>query len=257
MDDTETSAEITILVRGAGQNSAREDELVYCAGVTDEGQWMRLVPVTFKKPMDAKQFRRFDRVRFRYKPHASDGRGETVRLVPHSMEIIGDVPVVKRREFLDALELKTMASLNDGERTLALLKPIRPTFSVQKKNESELRDETRLHAVAGAQATAYALPPGKSVRPFSYRFHYKLPLTDGVLECVYREWEMNERFSNLAESFGEPQTLARVVQSFGREHPERGMYCVVAREPGKTWEVHAVIGMDEVEERSGALNLTV
>ena len=81
MSEFEGTSEAIILVKASPQVGKRHGETVCCAGVNDWGEWLRLYPVSFRTLDQANQFRRWDRIRFRWKKPQDDPRPESLRVI--------------------------------------------------------------------------------------------------------------------------------------------------------------------------------
>src|SRR5690242_17431107 len=77
MYETEGEAEAIILVKASPHVSQKYGETVCCAGVTLAGEWVRLYPVTFRRLDDAKKFKRWDHIRFKWRAPKDDRRPES------------------------------------------------------------------------------------------------------------------------------------------------------------------------------------
>lgn len=255
MDEQGGHSEATILVKAAAHQVSRHNELVYCAGITDTGGWVRLYPVSFRRASDGPTFKRWDRVRFRWETTPDDPRPESRRVVTHSMEIIGEIPLGERRDLLNELTVTSLRQATDEGRSLAILRPRNLKFSVTRKTPDELAEEHRDYERIASQIGSDALKPQ---RPFPYKFIYSFTTDDGPAEAIYQDWEMGETFTNLSESFGEAQTLAKVIQVYGRQYPTKGIVFAMSRNQlgDAPWIINATIGMHEVSEAL-ASNLNV
>ena len=247
-------SELTILVKAASQAHDNPNEIVYCAGVTPEGEWLRLSPVSFRSPVEAMRYKRWDRVKFRAQA-TEDARPESLRVATHSMEIVGEVPHSKRRSMFDRLVVHSLAEAEARGATLALIRPRELKLTVRRKTPEEIAAEQAAYEqLAGAIATD-ALKPQK---PFPFKFNYNYKTNDGAFEATYQDWEMGETLGNLSKSFGEAKTMSRMMQVYGKDYPNKGVAFVMGRSSASdSWNIHALICMDEVNEALAAnLNLT-
>ena len=87
MSNFEGTSEAIIIVKASPQVGKKHGETVCCAGVNDKGEWVRLYPVTFRTLNQASQFRRWDRIRFRWQKPKDDPRPESLRVDHQSIEI--------------------------------------------------------------------------------------------------------------------------------------------------------------------------
>ncbi len=248
----EGESEAIILVKAASQQGMSVDEAVYCAGVTPQGEWVRLYPVTFRRGNDVHHFKRWDHIRFRWRSPSGDPRPESRRVDQNSIEVIGELSPSQRFDFLSRLEVTHLHRLSEQGKSLALLRPRNPRFFVERKTETEINEEQQLYGRFQRETPSEAnmLKPQK---PCPYRFKYKYSDDDGDFEGVYQDWGVNAAFASLSEAFGEAQTLARIVQVLGKEYPKKGMVFALDANPRdrEKWQINAIICLDEVCKVSG------
>src|SRR5258708_33696080 len=122
MQEFEGTSEAIILVKASPQVGKRHGETVCCAGVNDNGEWVRLYPVSFRTLDQASRFRRWDRIRFRWKKPQDDRRPESLRVDHQSIEIIGELKPNERQRFLSRIEVTSINKAKAEGKTLALLR---------------------------------------------------------------------------------------------------------------------------------------
>jgi hypothetical protein len=140
MSQFEDTAEAIILVKASPQVGKKHGETVCCAGVNDNGDWLRLYPVSFRTLDQARQFRRWDRIRFRWKKPQDDPRLESLRVDHQSIEIIGELKQKERLNFLSRLEVTSINKVKAEGKSFALLRPRNPKFSIEKKSPAEVKE---------------------------------------------------------------------------------------------------------------------
>jgi hypothetical protein len=252
MHKTEGESEAVILVKAATQAGRRHEEAICCAGVTPQGEWVRLYPVSFRFAEDAKRFSRWDKIRFRWRASADDPRPESRLIEQNSIEIFGKLPFSERHEFLSRLEVKALNTPEQKGKSLALLRPRNARFMIERKTDREITEEERTYESVVQQTALSGAIMINPQKPCPYRFKYKYSIDDGDREEIYQDWNINAAFSNLSRSFGEAQTLSRIVQLFGKEYPKKGMVFALEKHAGsEAWQIHTIISMDEVYETTG------
>ena len=110
MSEFEGTSEAIILVKASPQVGRRHGETVCCAGINDKGEWLRLYPVSFRTLDQARQFRRWDRISFRWKKPQDDTRPESLRVDHQSIEVIGELKPKERLNFLARLEVSSISN---------------------------------------------------------------------------------------------------------------------------------------------------
>ncbi len=109
-----------------------------CAGIDLYGNWLRMYPVSFRVLDDTKKFKRWDKVRFKWRRPSDDLRSESRHVDSQSIEIIGRMPDREKVPFLDG---QIVTSLNDQRKkglSLALLKPTIHSFHIERRPQAEL-----------------------------------------------------------------------------------------------------------------------
>src|SRR5260370_12718002 len=155
MSNFERTSEAIILVKASPQVGKRHGETVCCAGINDQGAWVRLYPVSFRTLNQASQFRRWDRIRFRWKKPQDDQRPESLRVDHQSIEIVGELRQKERHSLLSRIEVSSLAKARQEGKTLALLRPHDLKFSIEKKSKAVLKEEKEKFKALAAQADMF------------------------------------------------------------------------------------------------------
>ena len=239
------------MVKAASQPTATADALLYTLGVTDAGEWLRLYPFTFQTDaLGQRRFKRWDKIRFTPRAASDDKRLESVRIVPESVQNLGDMPYSKRREFISALETTNLQAAMEEGKTVVLLRPRKMMLHVREKTGDDFAtDRQTLEAVEKLQGPS-AAPP--KFYPFKFTYHFWTD--EGNYESDYRDWDMHATFDNLSKSYGEAQAVARVIQLWGKEYLRKGVLFIMSRssEALPYWNINGIISVEEIEDMSGA-----
>lgn len=174
MSEFEGTSEAVILVKASPQVSKRHGETVCCAGVNNKGEWVRLYPVSFRSLDQASQFRRWDRIRFRWKRPQDDRRPESLRVDHQSIEIIGELKQRERLNFLSRLEVSSIGKVMEEGKTLALLRPKHLTFLVGEKSKAEFDEEKQKFQALAAQVDMFNSTPLIPLRSMPICFQIQL-----------------------------------------------------------------------------------
>jgi len=252
MHNSEGEAEAIILVKASPQITQKHGETVCCAGVTPEGEWVRLYPVTFRKLEDIRQFGRWDRIKFKWRKPKDDTRPESLRVDQQSIEIIGEMPKSEREKLLAKLEVSGLNEVATQSRSLALLRPMHPQFIVEVKTPAEIQDERREYEAILKQTDMFDTKVLLPLEPCPYRFKYKYKTTDGSREGTCQDWETDATFFNWRKRYGEQQAVEQMKTVFGEEYPAKGMTFAMgthSRWPD-VWLINGIIRMDEVKQLS-------
>lgn len=252
MSNFEGTSEAIILVKASPQVGKKHGETVCCAGVNDAGEWVRLYPVTFRTLDQASQFRRWDRIRFRWQKPKDDPRPESLRVDHQSIEIIGELKQKERLNFLQRLEVSSINKIKAEGKTLALLRPRDLKFSIEKKSGDALVEEKKKFAESAAQADMFNSSPLIPYEPCPYVFKYSYVTDDGERTGTCQDWETDATFYNWNRHYGEQKALENMQRVFGDEYPSKGMVFAMGTHSlyPDTWLINGIIRLDEIRQMS-------
>jgi hypothetical protein len=252
MQEFEGTSEAIILVKASPQVGKRHGETVCCAGVNDKGEWVRLYPVSFRTLDQARQFRRWDRIRFRWKKPQDDPRPESLRVDHQSIEVIGELKQKERLNFLSRLEVPSISKVKDEGETLALLRPQSPKFFIEKKPPEALKEEKQKFEALAAQTDLFNSSPLIPYDPCPYNFKYSYRTDDGEREGTCQDWETDATFYNWSRHYGEQKALEFIQRVFGEEYPKKGMVFAMGTHSlyPDTWLINGIIRLDEIRQMS-------
>lgn len=253
MPRAEGEAEAIILVKASPQVGQKHGETVCCAGVTPDGEWLRLYPVTFRRLEDASKFKRWDRIRFHWRKPTDDKRPESLRIDQESIEIIGELPQKEKQNLLARLEVTDLKAVAAQGKTLTLLRPQpQPIFVVEAKSAEEIEEEKKSYESACKQHDMFYTNTLKPLKPCPFRFKYRYKSDDGDHFGTCQDWETNATFFNWKNQYGEEKALQEMKRVFGEEYPGKGMVFAMgthSRHP-HVWLINGIIRMDEVTQMS-------
>lgn len=246
----EGTSEAVILVKASPQVGKKHGETVCCAGVNDKGEWVRLYPISFRNLDQAKQFGRWDRVRFRWQKPRDDSRPESLRVDHQSIEIIGKLKQGERSTFLSRLEVSSLDKARAAGQTLALLRPRDLIFSIEKKADEDIDDERVKFSEAVSQADMFNSKPLLPYEPCPYAFKYRYTTNDGERQGTCQDWETDATFFKWRHLYGETRALAEIQRVFGDEYPKKGIVFAMGTHSlyPDTWLINGIIRMDEVQQ---------
>lgn len=250
MFDTEGEGEAVILVKATPHISQKYGETVCCAGITPNAEWLRLYPVTFRRLEDAKKFRRWDHIRFRWQKPKDDFRPESRRVDQNSIEIIGRLPKNEKERLLAKLEVTGLNAVSAQGKTFALLRPKNPCLTIARKSPSELAQERSGYELICAQQDMFYQKELLPLEPCPFRFKYRYQTDDGDREGTCQDWETDATFFHWRERYGEAQAIQHMQKVFGTEYPEKGMLFAMGTHSlhPNTWLINGIIRMDEIAQ---------
>src|SRR5690606_22153400 len=148
--------EAIVIIKAAPQVGQRHGETVCCAGIDLYGNWLRLYPVSFRLLEDRKKFGRWDRIQFKWRLPNDDTRPESRRVDQDSIDIVGELKKAERERFLAKSIVTSLQRERGAGRSLALLRPEILEFVVEKKEASEITEETARFEALRAQTDLFA-----------------------------------------------------------------------------------------------------
>lgn len=247
---------VLITVKTYPTLSRKYGETVCTAGVREDGTWVRIYPVPFRRLNEEQQYKKFDWLEARLVRNTADPRPETYR--PFDSADL-DSPVGhmdttdhwrERRKLLletarvyDRLE-DLIAGAKANEISLAVFKPTRIIDFVWEEEERAWDpDKVRQMRVATNQLELFAdntwRETFKLIDKLPYSFSYKFEDAAGrKSELQVLDWEAGALYWNCLRStnYDEPQALAKVRQKYFDEFMKKDLHFFL----GTTQQFHFV-----------------
>ncbi len=210
---------VLITVKTYPTLSRKYGETVCTAGVREDGSWLRLYPVPFRRLDEAEQYRKFDWLECDLVRSKKDPRPETwhpadiKQLVPAGHIDTAENWRERRRLLLDKVKVHTrLQTLIDGakanEISLAIFKPAKVTAFVWEGEEREW-DAEKLAEMRNRsdQGELFAEEPWrqtfKAIPKLPYSFSYRFEDADGrESEMQVLDWEVEALFWNCLQRHG-------------------------------------------------------
>lgn len=254
---TTGTSSATVLARAAVQSAKSDEEMIYCIAVTDEGECIRLSPLVSTKSNPLPSFKRWDRIRFNWKRSAKDKTLENLQLVPKSFEVLEPLSRSARAMALIPHEYASIDAAVKADKTIALLRPLRPIFFIRRKSPDELHQEVLSQKKLAGLTVPNISMVARDIA-FGYNFSYRYSDAVGGQETPFLDWDVRESFINLSKSLGDALTISRMIQLWGKDYPQKGLIFVMSRPTitSTQWQITTALCLDEVEDMaSRAINL--
>ncbi|MDR1847031.1 MAG: hypothetical protein LBR17_02815 [Bacteroidales bacterium] len=215
---------ILISVKTYPTLSSKYDELVCTAGFKEDGSWVRLYPVPFRKLDYQKQYKKWQWIEADIVKNRSDFRPESYKLRDISSDIVvGDKlgtenNWAKRKGIVlnnihTNLENLIAEAKNDKLKTsLATLKPKEVIDFVWEETVREWNKD-KLNAIYANQRQLNLFEPTQKLfqvaKKLPYKFSYTFTTEDGKERTLMIEdWELGQLFWNSFKSSNGDETLA-------------------------------------------------
>jgi hypothetical protein len=246
---------VLITVKTYPTLSRKYGETVCTAGVREDGSWVRIYPVPFRRLDEAEQYKKFDWIDCRLVRNSSDPRPETFRPVDESeLQPVGRVDTADEWRDRRRILLKTarvydrldelIAGAKANEVSLAVFKPTKTLNFVWETEERawdsdklrEMRERTNqldLFADNTWRRTFQVIP--KLPYSFSYRFEDAAGRTS---ELQILDWEVGALYWNCLRSAGddEARALEKVRQKYFDDFSKTDLHLFL----GTTQQFHFV-----------------
>ncbi|MCB1167645.1 MAG: hypothetical protein KDK33_15915 [Leptospiraceae bacterium] len=220
---------ILITVKTYPTISSKYSELVCTAGITEEGEWVRLYPVPFRKMDFDQRFRKYQWVEVEVEKNRSDFRPESYRPVDYdSLSVLASLDtannwqerkqLVLRNVYDDMQALVRDAKDPDKYTSLAVFKPtnILDFVVTQEKNP---HFTARQIARADQGDLFGGENPFRTVQKLPFRFHYIFEDIHGKKSrLMIEDWEVGQLYWKSLERKKQPDlAVADVINKFKTE----------------------------------------
>ena len=224
---------VLITVKTYPTLSRKYGETVCTAGVREDGTWVRMYPVPFRRLEEKEQYRKFDWVECRLASNSADPRPETFRPVDETeLQPVGHFGtedkwrerrriLLKNARVYDRLD-EIIAGAKVNEFSLAVFKPTKIKDFIWEaeardwdpdtvREMRELTNQLDLFADNSWRETFQIIP--KLPYSFSYRFEDAVGKSS---ELQVLDWEAGALYWNClrSEDGDEPRALAKVRQKY-------------------------------------------
>ncbi|MXX94959.1 MAG: hypothetical protein F4039_02270 [Gammaproteobacteria bacterium] len=208
--------------------STKYDELVCTAGVTEEGEFIRLYPINFRDLPYEKQYKKYQWIEVEVMRHEqTDIRKESFRPDNDTLKILGN-PILpnsgnwdKRKRYVLKKEARSLDELKEqfkvDQTSLGIFKPQKiEDFIVSSDSEDwkpEFYSALQQHRLWEERKSSLKPP-----RKVPYKFHYKLKCEDERCKghkLSIHDWELGALYWKLIDDgHSENETVQRVRERF-------------------------------------------
>lgn len=208
---------VLITVKTYPTLSGKYDELVCTAGFTENGEWIRIYPVPFRKKAYAEQYTKYEWIEIDLVKNKKDYRPESYR--PYSMEskirILNKLDtkgnwfkrkeIVLQKVYTNLTKLIEEAHNRDTCTSLAVFKPTKIKDFLIKEVDREW-DKTKLDQIKAMreQGKLFEHPedPFEVVKKLPYKFVYVFEDDEGrESKLMIEDWEIGALFWNCYEKY--------------------------------------------------------
>jgi hypothetical protein len=247
---------VLIVVKTYPAVSSKYDELVCTAGFLENGTWIRIYPIQFRKKSFEEQYKKYDWIEIDLVKNTSDFRKESYRPVAYDTEIklldhldtknnwlLRKEIVLKSKVYTDIEELILEAKNKDIMTSLAVFKPtkivdftIEPVEREWDKNKLEKLKQDRSHLFAQENEDMFEV-----VKKLPYKFSYILHDCHGKQsKMMIEDWEIGQLYWNCLDKHkgNEIEAVGDVKKKYFDDFV-------------KTKELHLFLGTSKVHHFTG------
>lgn len=234
---------VRILVKAFPQPSARHEETVCCAGVTEDGKaLLRLYPIRYRRLPKSDQFDRYDLVELTMTKASGDARPESYRVDE------GSIRLVQRGEISDDEKVKLWLPfiapsigvlLEENKingRSLGIIKPDPASLRFIKKEAKDSSvDDQEVASLVFNQASLLE-DPLKALEKPKYGFYYQFTCADpSRCTCAnnphthqIHDWEVQATYFKYKRKYKtEDETVAKMMQAYQDDIPKRNLHFIL------------------------------
>jgi hypothetical protein len=204
---------VLITVKTYPAISSKYDELVCTAGFLEDGSWIRIYPIQFRKKSFEEQYKKYDWIEIDLVKNTSDFRKESFRPVSYDTEIkildhldtksnwlLRKEIVFKNKVYTDIEELIAEAKNREIMTSLAVFKPTEIVdFTIEqverewdKKKLEKLKQDRSSNLFAQEDEDLFEV-----VRKLPYKFSYVLRDCNGKQsKMMIEDWEIGQLYWN-------------------------------------------------------------
>lgn len=222
MNDGFVRTRVLITVKTYPHPSEKYEELVCVAGISDEGEWIRIYPVDFRNREHEQQFQKYQwiDVELGARGHKGDGRKESREPRLDSIKLIGEPLATAggwqaRREIIDRMphhSLNELLRLYDEDRTsLGIVRPKRVLDLEITPAEREWKGKWQN---IYQQRRMFVDPP-KPLRklPFEFRYVFECEDSDKPHRALITDWELGTLYLKEEARLGSEQAAVDSVKN--------------------------------------------
>ena len=208
--------------------SEKYDELVCTAGICEDGSWIRLYPLPFRKLENEQKFKKWQWIEVDVERNKSDIRPESHRVLNIDNLIVEANEAKKtnwderkkiifnrEKAFTNKTEIITLTKMNPPSRTLLTFKPAQITKFYTKPTERDWpQDKLKLIKEKAKQFSLFQtqeelIEEFKVVDKLPYEFRYVFTDDEGVeSNLMIEDWEIGALYLNCLKNANGDENIA-------------------------------------------------
>lgn len=218
------TTKVLITVKTYPTLSPKYEELVCTAGFKEDGSWVRIYPIPFRKLDYANQYKKYDWIELELIRNTSDFRPETFRPVSFNTEIkiVGHLgtegnwmlrkDIVLKNVYTNLAHLISEAKNKEIKKSLAVFKPAKIIDFVYKTVDREW-DESRLIGLKQYKLFEERKNKFEVVRKLPFKFSFIFEDDSGTTsKLMIEDWETGRLFWNCMDKHNDEKKACEDVK---------------------------------------------
>ena len=222
MQTVNTKTKVLITVMTYPHPSQSYIELICTAGVTEDGEWVRLYPIDYRYRPSHQKFRKYQWIEIELTEQGSrnDQRKESRKPSLDSIRLLGEPLDTKnnwgaRRQIIDKLPIRTLnefKSLYDQDKTS--LGVVRPTRVLDLKIEKSNPNWKPAQQMTLNQLRLFGPQPKHLAKiPFKFQYVFECEDSSKPHNAMIADWELGVLYLKEIKRLGDKQKAAESVKN--------------------------------------------
>jgi len=218
--------EVLITVKTYPVPSSKYDELVCTAGVTRDGDFVRLYPINFRDLPWGQQYKKYQWISVAARKHQRDPRKESYRPDCDTLKLLGEpIPPkrgdwTERAQFVLRNEARSLEELQErhamDQTSVGIFKPKQVSDLVFSPEDPNWKP-SQLEELRQARLWEYRENTKEPPRKLPYKFQYRFECNDSRCRCNHKimiaDWELGALFWKLRDQGACEEEAAQAVRS--------------------------------------------
>ncbi|NJO17639.1 MAG: DUF488 domain-containing protein [Thioploca sp.] len=229
-----TKRKIFILVKAYPQPSKKYEETVCVAGITEEGQLLRLYSIPYRQLKVQQRFDRFDYVEMEVSKEMNDHRPESHKVLPKSIKILKkgksfnkDAKARLWQPFVSTSLNKLKEKNRETECSLGIIKPEPGSVQfqytpIQQASSEEQEAERQIFR----QSSLFESESMRTLEPPEYVFRYDFISDSSKHSMKIHDWEVQTTYWKYKAKYGE-QALDKMIEFYEKSAPQHNLHFVM------------------------------
>jgi len=203
---------VTIVTKAYPEYSKRHGSVACTAGITDDGEWIRLYPIDMRHFIGQDKISKFDIIEVECAPDSDKlGRKESHKVRPDSIRIIDKsltkpkIDWKRRNQIVLPMISESTQKLQDSyekdKTSLGLIRP-REILDFIKTEDLQINEKDGWSFTVNLDGTRI---PNVSKIPHIFKYRFKCNDSEHIMQC--EDWELFESYRSWGARYKDTETL--------------------------------------------------